>query len=426
MLRSASVSLLGYICPKSAPFHMHLRFTLAFCSLFLIQHSEAQQLLRLNLDKRCIFNKENPDEELYAFRTEAQDVPMLVADILRTAGEDTQNFTLVQSNVDNVTAVVNDNVRYLLWSPDFWETADTLLRYAAFAHEIGHHLAKHSLTPALKHIEEQEADFFMGYILSMKNFPFRQVQKQLPDFFTKSSGEYDRAGALSAGYDRARKSLEVSALAFENDPDWNRFQKAEFPFPPPPCFQFVALSRKESFTACRTLGDVANSIGQAFGQKGYPYRFLSVPNETGKPEGFAVVTQLEQYEVDGHIFRDPAYRWQELPPAQNFSLTLDYLKSLVFPRKAYLRLFVVLVTQQSYAASGEQVPKDIAKSWVSRGLNRLPKTVAQKPFSEGYSVDVLVYEFEVPETNHCPTQHCPCHLDARAHLRATRLDAWLK
>jgi len=139
-----------------------------------------------------------------------------------------------------------------------------------------------------------------------------------------------------------------------------------------------------------------------------------------------VVTQLEQYLEDGSIQPQSLTRWQELPQAESFSLSLSYLKSLVFPRKAHLRVFAVLVTQRSYPSEQERISKDEAKAWISRGVNRLPKAIAEKPFSSSYSVDVLVYEFEVPETTFVPWQHCPCHLTAGEHLRKTGLDAWLR
>ncbi|MBK6995298.1 MAG: hypothetical protein IPH31_10345 [Lewinellaceae bacterium] len=165
---------------------------------------------------------------------------------------------------------------------------------------------------------------------------------------------------------------------------------------------------------------MGKKIALAFEHKGYPFRFMSVP------DGFAVVTQLEQYQEDGSIQIDPITRWKELPEAESFSLSLTYLKSLIFPRKAHLRLFAVLVTQQGYPSNEEHISKDDAKAWIRKGVNRLPKIIVEKPFSSRYSVDVLVYEFEVPETTFIPWQHCPCHLTAREHLQKTGLDYWFR
>ncbi|MCY7328396.1 MAG: hypothetical protein LH618_07610, partial [Saprospiraceae bacterium] len=44
-------------------------------------------------------------------------------------------FTLIQTNVANVTAVVDGQRRYLLWSQDFLEKASPLEAHASVAHE---------------------------------------------------------------------------------------------------------------------------------------------------------------------------------------------------------------------------------------------------------------------------------------------------
>lgn len=376
----------------------------------------AQQLLKLDLSKRCIFHSEGQEEELYSFDTEAQEIQQLVADILQRGGDLEQNFTLIQANVENVSAVADSLHRYILWSLDFWENASPLTRLASVAHEVGHHVNMHRMTGEYREIEEREADEFMGFVLGMKNIPPRSVSIDLaPRFFLASS--YDRVSVILRGYTKAEKTLVISALAFEDDPSWMDFQKAAFPFPPPACYQSVEL-KPEGFYNCHTLGEVGKKIGRAFESKGYPYRFMSIPD--GYSNGFAVVTQLEQYQEDGSICPDARLRWQELPQAESFSLSLQYLKSLVFPRKAHLRLFVALVTQRGYSSKEERISKDAAKAWISKGVNRLPKAIAEKPF-EHYSIDVLVYEFEVPEIDYQPRQHCPCYLDVRTHLRKTGL-----
>jgi hypothetical protein len=275
------------------------------------------------------------------------------------------------------------------------------------------------LTPAYGEIEEKEADEFTGFVLGMKNIPPRTLSVEFQSIiFSKST--YDRMSVILQGYAKAAETLKISALAFEDDPSWTEFQKAAFPFPPPECYQATKLDRYQSFYDCQTLGDVAKRVGFAFGLKGYPYRFMSVP------EGFAVVTQLEQYQFDGSIQSETSTRWQELPPAENFALSLQYLKSLILPRKSYLRVFAVVVTKRSYPSNEKRISKDAAKAWISKGLNRLPKSIADQPYHRGYEADVLVYEFEVPETTFKPWQHCPCHLDAREHLRKTGLGYWLK
>lgn len=379
----------------------------------------AQALLRLEHPQRCIYLPTLPEEELYAFESFDTEIRDLVAEILQKNGDLEQNFTLIQSNVENVTAIVDGENRYLLWSLEFWETASPLLRLASLAHEMGHHLNEHALTPALQHLEEPEADEFMGYTLSMFNVPPISVQAaQKALGIEPNNAPYNRLTAIFNGYERADRSLHIASLAFDADADWDAFQKADFPFPPPDCYQAIEIGLTP-FSDCRTLGEVSKKMSQTLLKGGYPYRYLSLS------DGFAVVTQLEQYQEDGSILPDSKLRWQELPKGENFAWSMDYFKTLIFPRKAYLRLFAILVTKRSYPSTATKISKDEAKAWVRKGLNRLPKTIGDQKCS-GYSVDVLVYEFEVPQTNFKPTQHCPCHLSARDHLQKTPMRIWLR
>ncbi len=379
----------------------------------------AQQLLELNFSNHCTFYPQVIQEELYSFPSEAPEIQQLVSDILQRGGDLEQNFLLIQANVENISAVVDSQNRYILWSLDFWETATPLYRLASLAHEIGHHANLHRLSEAYREIEEREADKFMGFILAMKNVTPRSISVELASIGKFDVPTYNRKSVIMQGYEIAEKSLKISGMGFENDPSWTDFQKALFPFPPPQCYQSAEL-QFSSFAEAKTLGAVGKKIALAFEHKGYPFRFMSVP------DGFAVVTQLEQYQEDGSIQIDPITRWKELPEAESFSLSLTYLKSLIFPRKAHLRLFAVLVTQQGYPSNEEHISKDDAKAWIRKGVNRLPKIIVEKPFSSRYSVDVLVYEFEVPETTFIPWQHCPCHLTAREHLQKTGLDYWFR
>lgn len=375
----------------------------------------AQDLLEINLSNRCIFRPQGQEEELYSFSTRVAVMQNLVNEILQRGGDLEQNFQVVQANVENVSAVVDGQKRYLLWSQDFLEKASPAVAFASVAHEIGHHASLHLLTADRRQIEESEADFFMGYVMGMKAFDERVFSGELLEKGIFGNAPETRLPTILKGFKKAENALRLEAVPFDDDQSWINFQKAAFPFPPPQCFQSAEIGR-ETFFGCQNLGEVGKKISRAFEQKGYPARFLSVP------DGFAVVTQLEQYQADGSIFWDSRNRWHEMPPAEKFSFSIQYFKSLVLPRRAHLRVFVVLVTRQNFSSRAEFVSKESAKAWISLGVNRLPKAVAVQAFNSDFSVDLLVYEFEVPETNHKPEQHCPCHLDAWTHLQKAGLN----
>jgi hypothetical protein len=205
--------------------------------------------------------------------------------------------------------------------------------------------------------------------------------------------------------DLVEKNEAPSMIAFEN---------SKFPFPPPECHTAYEMPIRV-FSECKILGDVEQKISAALDAENYPYRFLSVPN------GFAVVTQMEQYNENGTIIKDSGTRWVHYPKQETFSWSINYFNSLIFPKKGYLRLFVYIITSEVYSSTEEVVSKDQAAAWHNRGVNRLPSQVANIPFSEDYTINLLLYEFEVPESNHRAQQNCPCRYPAKEHLRLSGL-----
>ena len=109
-----------------------------------------------------------------------------------------------------------------------------------------------------------------------------------------------------------------------------------------------------------------------------------------------------------------------------FGFSWDYLKSLIYPRKGYLRLFAFIITRQNYSSDKRRISKSEAAAWLSQGVNRLPRSIAEKPFNNDYAVSLLVYEFEVPESNHRPKQSCPCHYQALEHMERSGLKEGLQ
>jgi len=216
------------------------------------------------------------------------------------------------------------------------------------------------------------------------------------------------------GYEKSETAIKLKGLEWENDPSMVNFLNAGFPFPPPECHTSHELPTG-SFSTCNTLGQVSRKISKAFEMQNYPYRFMSVP------DGFVMVAQMEQYNKDGSIIDGSTYRWVDYPPQESFTLSWDYIRSLIYPKKGYLRLFVFIITSQNYSSSKTRVSKSDAADWLSQGVNRLPKRIAGMPFSEDYAVSFLVYEFEVPESNHRPNQSCPCQHQAKVHLRLSGL-----
>ncbi|HHS95673.1 MAG TPA: hypothetical protein ENJ45_03715 [Phaeodactylibacter sp.] len=392
---------------------------LYLCLLILVGVSlSAQELLDIDLSRRCVYSGNYMDEELYSFSPESDEMISRVKEILKLGGDLKINFYLIETNVENVSAVVDGGKRYLLWSQDFIHGAGRIERIGTIAHEMAHHLNHHQLSPERRKVEEAEADFFMGFILSKSNFSKQEIKAFLAKMPLSGDRGFNAARYKNVmkGYQKGEASLMLSTLAWEDAgaASMKNFLKAQFPFPPPQCHTSYEIPNTY-FRTCHTLGAVAEKISTSLEQKQYPFRYMSVPN------GFAIVTQMEQYHSDGRIMSGSAYRWLDYPPQESFALTWEYFKSLIYPKKGHLRLFVFIVTSQNFSSDKKRVSKDDAASWLSQGVNRLPKPIASEPFNEDYSVSFLTYEFEVPESNHLVRQTCPCRYQAVEHFRLSGL-----
>lgn len=397
---------------------MQSKVSILLCVLsFTTSMSLAQELLDIDAQKRCVYSGKTMDAELYRF-PDSEQVIQMVKDI-RELSEADNNFEVVQTNVENVSAVMDKGKRYLLYSLDFIEKASSIEIYGALAHEIGHHANGHTFDENRRKIEETEADVFMGYILSKKGFSQLQITgllKKLPSSYNIPLGERDNN--VYIGYNKADVSIEVNShdnsLPWDNDNKTNTSGLAmpSFPFPPPSCYSRFEIP-STVFNNVKLLGDVDNKLRTAMDNKGYNQRsYFYVPN------GFALVTQLEQYNVKDATIRNDATRWLDYPKQEAFSGIMSYISSFIMPNKGYFRLFVFIVTNEPFGGSKQKVSKSEASAWLNQGFNKLPTAIKNAPYTEGYAVTVLVYEFEVPESNRKAKQICPTPLfDAQTHLR---------
>ena len=88
--------------------------TIIYLILFILSQTlYAQVELKINLKNRCIFTGGVMDDELYKFEGNAQ-VETWIKEILLASGSE-QNFKIIQTNVENVSAVIDGNKRYLLY-----------------------------------------------------------------------------------------------------------------------------------------------------------------------------------------------------------------------------------------------------------------------------------------------------------------------
>lgn len=409
----------------------------------------AQEPFPLDTSRICLYSGAL-ETDIYRFEPGHEDLA-LIADILKVAGA-TQNFEVVSANVPNVVAALIKGKRYLLYSQNFvLKTTDKVLVYGLLAHEIGHHLSGHRFDPAFRIKEELEADLFMGYVLcKMKGV--RDIDQALEVPEQEPIG-YDvelalRQTAIKEGWKRAAAALmgkdklayyeedvhkaptpphkpkkgikkssskpHVKAMETDREQESSTLPIPQFPWPPPQCAQRQTL-QEHLKNAGANLADIDTRLRSALDAKGYVQR-----SYFQTPGGFALVTQLEQFNVDG-TSKQGSGRWTDYPVQADFNSVWDYLKSLVMPVSGNFRIFVFIVSDTPYNLAARRVPKEEAVGWLSIGLNRLPEQIGSMATGNKHYLDVLVYEFEAPQSTKKCNPKCPCLKAGGEHMQQSGL-----
>jgi hypothetical protein len=138
------------------------------------------------------------------------------------------------------------------------------------------------------------------------------------------------------------------------------------------------------------------------------------------PDGFAIVSRLEQIEEDGTSKPLPN-RWAvEIGPLQEFSLS-RYLQVLFTADPGFFRVIVFVVTPHPFSQKNVKVPRDEAIKWLAEGLNQLPSDIGDLELSSQYSCTALIYEFEQPRSRKAAILKRPSHLTGLIHLQKAKL-----
>jgi len=234
----------------------------------------------------------------------------------------------------------------------------------------------------------------------------RRLKAELFTHFTDNSGRVDFVESCSL----EREVMMKMARPPEIIP--------QFPWPPPRASAMADISR--SFLVSPTvqkssLAEISARLVTALEQCGYVEKsFYAVP------EGFALATQLEQIDADGTSKPAPD-RWSvKVNPLRVFSLT-DYLKALFTANPGRYRVIVFVVTSHPFSQSDASVSQQEAQSWLSSGLNTLPKSIGDLAFTSEYTCTALVYEFEEPSSGNTPVIQVPSELTGRDHLSKSGL-----
>ena len=97
------------------------------------------------------------------------------------------------------------------------------------------------------------------------------------------------------------------------------------------------------------------------------------------PDGFALVTRLEQIRPDGTPL-DPPDRWSaEVGPVRQFNLR-TILRALFTANPGYFRILVFVATPHPFNQSDEEVRREEAVAWLQEGMSWLPGAVSPRSF----------------------------------------------
>ena len=162
-----------------------------------------------------------------------------------------------------------------------------------------------------------------------------------------------------------------------------------FPWPPPRASAETMIPHTWLPTRGEArLADVADRLERALTAAKYrSWSYSSVPN------GFALVSQMEQIASDGTPSPEPA-RWSTDMPSVTHMTLLEFIKALANARPGYYRVIVFIVTNQPWSRTGEKPSGEEAEQWLAKGFSWLPPYIGDLTYRPDYRTTALVYEFK--------------------------------
>lgn len=132
-----------------------------------------------------------------------------------------ENFELKEANVLNIEATISDKKKYILYSPAFINSVNTVTKNKwsvtwLLAHEIGHHVNGHTSGRGGNNLEyELAADEFAGFILCKLGATLRESQNIIyfiakPEASKTHPGRSSRLLAIEKGWRKAETSGDIA------------------------------------------------------------------------------------------------------------------------------------------------------------------------------------------------------------------------
>ena len=139
----------------------------------------------------------------------------------------------------------------------------------------------------------------------------------------------------------------------------------------------------------------------------------------GVPDGFAVVTRLEQTDSRGVPLSNEA-RWSAgIVLLKSFSIE-EYLRALLTSPPGYFRIIVLVISSKPFNFSGARARLDTIEQWSRSGLNTLPEEVRAQSYTSAHVLTAFVYEFKKLKDNESPSVFIPGRITVSQHLLHTK------
>lgn len=188
-----------------------------------------------------------------------------------------------------------------------------------------------------------------------------------------------------------------------------------FPWPPPAASATQVLSRDFFRDSPADLGAVDAILSRALDARGYLEK-----RYYGVPDGFALITRIEQIHPDGASSPEPA-RWSVEPPRFRPLSFSDYIKALFTADPGFYRVIAFVVTATPFGQSPERMTSAQVKELFTAGLNVLPPVLAEIPYTPRTACTALIYEFRKPDRTEPARPLVPGALGASIHLTRSGL-----
>lgn len=191
----------------------------------------------------------------------------------------------------------------------------------------------------------------------------------------------------------------------------------KFPWPPPKssAHSLISAEKLRAKKPLSVLADLARTLEGAMDSCGYAER-----RYYWVPRGFGLVSRIEQLKSDGSP-KEGADRWSvNITPPKIFSIE-SLIKAFFTANAGRFRIVVFIVTSQSFAESDSTVEKEEAIQWLHRGMQSLPESIGNLPYTASHTCTAFIYEFIQATPNHTPQFMDPSNITGRMHLEKSRL-----